>query len=152
MNDWYLDQLLNACVQAKAATPVQILHTPKLESLAEIKTAVYIIEEKGGNPTLTFEQYKRFRSSKQRACAKLNQPSQVMYVGSSSTGVKKRVEQHLGFGHKNTYALHLRHWFTGEYEITIKEYDVSNLVLQLIEDNLAANLKPAFGKTGGNNK
>jgi len=76
----------------------------------------------------------------------------MMYVGSSTTGIRKRIEQHIGDGYKGTYALHLRHWFNGTYKITIKQYDESKDVLQIIEDDLSDKLKPAFGKQGGNNR
>ena len=75
-----------------------------------------------------------------------------MYVGSSTTDVKKRIEQHLGNGLKDTYALHLSHWFKGKYKITIRVYDEPIEVLQIIEDALSHDLSPAFGKRGGNNK
>jgi Uri superfamily endonuclease len=75
-----------------------------------------------------------------------------MYVGSSTTGVKKRIEQHLGDGPAKTYALHLKHWFEGEYKITVKVYDEPINVLQILEDALSYELQPAFGKRGGNNK
>ncbi len=41
---------------------------------------------------------------------------------------------------------------TGDYKITIMQYDVPREVLQIIEDGLSDKLKPAFGKQGGNNK
>jgi len=40
----------------------------------------------------------------------------------------------------------------GEYKITILVYDEPIEILQIIEDNISYNLKPAFGKMGGNNK
>ncbi len=89
---------------------------------------------------------------KQRACPKLNAPSPVLYVGSSTSGVRKRIEQHLGEGAKDTYALQLKHWFRGKYKITIKVFDQPKEVLQIIEDSLSFELAPAFGKQGGNNK
>jgi hypothetical protein len=47
----------------------------------------------------------------------------------------------------------LKYWFKGKVKITIYEYDdISIDILQIIEDNLSYNLKPAFGKMGGNNK
>ncbi len=62
--------------------------------------------------------------------------------------------QHLGFGHKSTYALHLNQWYQGQYKITIYQYadTLPADVLQLIEDDLADQLQPAFGKSGANNK
>jgi len=78
----------------------------------------------------------------------------ALYVGSSTTGLKKRIKEHLGDGSKSTYSLQLKHWFNGNYKITIKVYDdkISREVIQIIEDNLSHQLKPAFGKQGGNNK
>ena len=77
-----------------------------------------------------------------------------MYVGSSVTNIRKRIEQHKGLGYPGTYALHLGYWFKGSYKITIKEYkaSLSKEVLQIIEDSLSYDLSPAFGKKGGNNK
>lgn len=123
-----------------------------LSSLDGVQKAIYIIEDMGGNPEETFQAFSRYKKKKERACAKLNSPSKVMYVGSSTTGVKKRIEQHMGQGNKGTYALHLRHWFKGKYKVTVKEYDVENEVLQIIEDDISDALKPAFGKQGSNNK
>ena len=67
----------------------------------------------------------------------LNSPSKVLYVGSSTTGVHKRIKQHIGDGSKGTYALHLSHWFDGKYSITIKQYDKPREVIQIIEDDLS---------------
>ncbi|EGQ8244548.1 GIY-YIG nuclease family protein, partial [Vibrio parahaemolyticus] len=49
-------------------------------------------------------------------------------------------------------SLHMYQWFDGKYEVRILEYDVPIEVLQLIEDAMSHDLKPAFGKQGGNNK
>ena len=73
-------------------------------------------------------------------------------MGSSTTGIKKRLLQHLDEGPKDTYALHMSHWFKGKIISKIMEYDVELSVLQIIEDSISYNLKPAFGKQGGNNK
>lgn len=116
------------------------------------KSAIYIIEDLSGNQEETFLGFSRYKSKKERACARLNSPSKVMYVGSSTTGIKRRIEQHMGQGNKGTYALHLSHWFRGKYKITVKQYDVSDEVIQIIEDDLSDKYKPAFGKRGGNNK
>jgi Uri superfamily endonuclease len=106
----------------------------------------------GENPEETFFEFSRYKRKKERACAKLNAQSNVMYVGSSTTGVKKRISQHIGYENKDTYALHLSHWFDGDYKVIVKQYDVIDEVLQIIEDDLSNTLKPAFGKNGGNNK
>ena len=65
---------------------------------------------------------------------------------------EKRIKEHIGDGNKNTYSLQLKHWFNGKYKITIQIYEEPIEVLQIIEDNLSYQLKPAFGKQGGNNK
>ena len=148
----YIDRLIENCKTAKESSPTNEFEFNNLSSLDNIKQAIYVIEEIGGDIEETFLKFSRYKEKKERKCAKLNAPSQVMYVGSSTTGVRKRIEQHLGDGHVGTYALHMKHWFKGKYKITIKQYDVTKEVLQIIEDDLSDQLKPAFGKQGGNNK
>jgi hypothetical protein len=148
----YIDRLIVNCNKAKGAAPVREFQFEQLDDLAEIKKAIYIIEEVGGDVEKTFIEFSRYKDRKERKCARLNAPSRVMYVGSSTTGLKKRIEDHLGQGNKGTYALHLNQWFTGKYRITVKEYDVERDVLQIVEDDLSDRLRPAFGKQGGNNK
>jgi hypothetical protein len=151
----HIDRLIGSCEEAKAAQPKQTIVITKgadLSSLEPIQKAIYVIEEINGNRDETYQALALYKGKKERACPKLNTASDVMYVGSSSTGVKKRIEQHIGNGPKSTYALHLSHWFTGEYKITVTQYDVPNEVLQILEDDMADRLKPAFGKRGGNNR
>ena len=62
------------------------------------------------------------------------------------------IYRYIGDGSKATYALHLSHWFRGEYKVTVKVYNEHSDVLQIIEDALSDELKPAFGKQGSNNK
>jgi Uri superfamily endonuclease len=123
-----------------------------IAELRNVGIAIYIIQEIGGSQDETFNLFSKFKKTTDRACAKLNSPSQVMYVGSSITGVESRIRQHIGDGPKKTYALHLKHWFKGEFEITIKSYNEPLEVLQIIEDDLSDRLKPAFGKLGGNGR
>ena len=148
----YIDRLMASCQSAKAAKPTREFIFSDLSGLEGIQKAIYVIEQMTGDAEQTFKAFSDYKNTKQRKCAKLNAPSNVLYVGSSTTGVKKRIQQHLGDGHKETYALHLSHWFDGDYKITVREYDVPNYVLQIIEDDLSDQLKPAFGKQGGNNK
>jgi hypothetical protein len=151
----YIDKLIANCEQAKTAKPIKnivISDTSDLSALNGIQKAIYVFEEINGNPRSTYQALDLYKESKDRACPKLNEPSEVMYVGSSSTGVKKRIEQHIGKGPKTTYAMHLSHWFKGNYKITVTQYDVSNEVLQILEDDLSDRMAPAFGKRGGNNK
>jgi len=149
----YLDDLIEACETAKLAKPVQEFIMSDLDELKNIKTAIYVITELDGDPSKTFEAFKAFKEKTERKCAKINHASSTLYVGSSTTGLHKRIQQHLGNGHKSTYALHLSHWTEGRrIEIKVSEYNVSRTVLQLIEDAKSSMLKPAFGKLGGNNK
>ena len=150
----YIEELIKNCLIAKQSNTVnrsEIVDIMQLKSI-QIRNAVYIIEEIGGNVEKTFKNFKDFKSNSDYACAKLNQPNNYLYVGSSSTGVKNRLNQHLNKGPKGTYALHMSKWFKGKYKVTILEYDVEREVLQIIEDSISYNLRPAFGKQGGNNK
>jgi len=148
----YIETLIENCEKAKAAKPVTDFVLGDTTQLDGIEKAIYIIEQVDGNYERAFIELSKYKKTKQRACPRLNAPSPVMYVGSSTTGVKKRIEQHLGNGPKDTYALHLSHWFKDKHKITIKVYDEPLEVLQIIEDALSHDLSPAFGKRGGNNK
>jgi len=148
----YIDNLIKNCLNAKLATPVQEIEVTNVSQLDGILKAVYVFEQVVGDPRETYQALASYKATKDRACPRLNKPSMVMYVGSSSTGVKSRIEQHIGKGHKSTSALHLSHWFKGDYKITVKQYDVPNEILQILEDAIAYELEPAFGKRGGNNK
>lgn len=148
----YIETLIEDCIKAKDAKPIHEFVYEDKSQLKNIEKAIYIIEEINGDPNQTFINFSLFKKSKVRACPKLNSPSNVLYVGSSTTDIEKRINQHIGIGPKDTYALHLSHWFTGNVKINIKVYDVSNEVLQIIEDALSYDLAPAFGKKGGNNK
>jgi len=149
----YLDDLIEDCRAAKKAKPMKQFIMGELHELKEIKSAIYIIRERNADTDSTFHAFQEFKKKKERACAKLNHPSSTLYVGSSTTGLMRRVNQHLGNGPRSTYALHLSHWTAEqEIEIEILQYDVPREVLQLIEDSISTDLKPAFGKQGANNK
>jgi hypothetical protein len=165
MNYTYLDKMINDCEIAKQSKPINTYiysNTDDLENFfnfykneltQEDISAIYIIKEINGNPKETRSRFEQFKSNNKIACPKLNRDaSEVLYVGSSSKNVINRLKQHILGTHSKTYALRLINWFQGEYEIEIRTYKVSPNVLQLIEDNLAHNLHPAFGKIGGNNK
>ncbi|MFM1911030.1 MAG: hypothetical protein RJB18_421 [Pseudomonadota bacterium] len=151
----YIENLIQNCEKAKLANPTHTFVYENIEQLKDIKQGIYIIEEIDGDNEQTFNdlaQYKQYKGPGKRACPKLNSPSPVMYVGSSRTGIKKRISEHLGDGSKKTYALHLDCWFKGKVKITIYVYQEAPEVLQIIEDALSHQLSPAFGKRGGNNK
>ena len=148
----YIDRLITNCELAKKANPVNEFELNDLSELADIQQAIYVIEQIDSDIDKVFLDFSRYKNKKERKCAKLNSPSKTMYVGSSTTGVQKRIKQHQGLSSASTYALHLKHWFKGKLKITIKQYDVDRDVLQIIEDDLSEQLKPAFGKQGGNGK
>jgi hypothetical protein len=90
----YIDKLIENCKIAKAASLVQEFCLEDLSQLNEIRQAIYVIEQIDGNEEEAFLDFSQYKGKKERKCAKLNAPSKVMYVGSSTTGVKNRIEQH----------------------------------------------------------
>lgn len=149
----YLDQLIQDCQHAKLSQASEIfIYDQRL--IAKNSHAIYIIREINANPSLTFEKFNTFKQDfKHKKCPHPNHPSEVLYVGSSRTNLNKRLAEHTTKGADSTFALRLYDWFDGQYEIEVQLYqNISASVLQLIEDNLAHNLKPAFGKRGSNNK
>lgn len=148
----YIETLIANCEKARNAMPEREFVLEGTEQLNGIDKAIYIIEEVGGNVEKTFLALSKYKMTKGRACPRLNAPSQTLYVGSSTTGLKNRIEQHIGNGPKGTYALHLSHWFEGQYRITVKTYNEPIEVLQIVEDALSYELSPAFGKQGGNSR
>ena len=156
----YLEELKALIEEALKAKPTRIFEMKALSDLDDVGHAIYVIEEIDGKPEETYERFSRYKAgqtrkpkTERRACAALNEPSSILYVGSSTTGIKARIKGHLGDGAKGTYALHLSSWFGGEYKVTVRDYgDLDRRVIQLIEDDLSYELKPAFGKKGGNGK
>lgn len=148
----YIDNLIENCHYAKNAKPIKEFIFEDLEQLKNIDKAIYVIEEINGDKEKTFNNFIKYKSLKERNCPKENKPSNILYVGSSTTNVKSRIKQHIEEAPIKTYVLHMKHWFVGEYKITILVYNEPIEVLQIIEDNISNNLKPAFGKMGGNNK
>lgn len=145
----YIETLIANCEKAKKATPKREFVLESTEQLNDIDKGIYIIEEVDGDAEKTFLALSEYKKTTDRACPRLNAPSRTLYVGSSTTGLRSRIEQHIGNGYKGTYALHLSHWFKGKYKITVKTYNESIEVLQIIEDALSHDLSPAFGKQGG---
>ena len=163
----YLERLIENCKKAQDADPIREFEICVLDQikfnleqfdirLNDRENCVYIIEEIDGDFEETFRKLAKYRNENRgphsRKCPKANTPSQIMYVGSSTTNLKNRIRQHMGYGPAGTYALHLRHWFSGKYKIIVKVYCETIEVIQLIEDDLADRLSPAFGKRGGNNR
>ncbi len=156
MNHKYIDDLIENCNRAKKAEPVKKHSISALGELSDLEinhNSIYIIRLTSGSKEEVFNALSAQKEVSDFKYPKLNSPCNVLYVGSSTTGVKGRLKQHLDKGPKGTYALHMDNWFNGnKYEVEILEYDEPIEVLQIIEDSMAIELKPAFGKTGGNNK
>ena len=154
----YLQELKTLIEKALKAQPKRIFEMKDLSELDDVGHVVYVIKEIDGNSEETYKAFSAYKSmqkekpmAERRACAALNEPSEVLYVGSSTTKIKARIKEHMGDGSKGTYALQLRHWFRGKLTITIRDYDrLDARVIQLLEDDLSHLLKPAFGKRGGN--
>ena len=139
--------------KAKATKSHLIRSLKDLYNLEIKNNCIYIIRLASGSKDNVFQALRAQKENSDYKYPKLNAPSDVLYVGSSTTGIKNRLKQHLDRGPKGTYALHMHNWFNGnKYEVEIFEYVEPIEVLQIIEDSMATELKPAFGKTGGNNK
>ncbi|GAB3808798.1 hypothetical protein GCM10028819_48610 [Spirosoma humi] len=81
--------------------------------------------------------------------------STYVYVGScTKTKLSNRFKQHCGWGNDQTYSLQLSKWIgDADLSFTFSYIKIENdLVVQYIEDQLHRDLKPLFGKSGGNNK
>lgn len=78
--------------------------------------------------------------------------SQVIYVGSSKS-IANRLSQHLLFGHRGTYALHLSTWcppgqFAISVEVQAPSGPITQHILQDAEDALWEHCQPLFGRRG----
>lgn len=87
-----------------------------------------------------------------RAYPRPNGQSCCLYVGSSKK-VHQRLKEHLGYGAKGTYALHLAHWasrFPVELEFMCAKYQagLGPEVYQALEDTLWNEMSPMFGRKG----
>ena len=150
----YIDRLIENCRRAKAALPSRELVLEDLSDLsvlAGIRKAVYVLEHED-DPEKTFRDFSTYKATGDRKCTRLNARSPVLYVGSSITSLRQRINDHMGRGSPSIYALHLDHWYRGKLRLTVRVYDESAAVIQIIEDDIADRLKPAFGKPGANNR
>tara|TARA_R110000868_G_scaffold62782_7_gene189546 strand:- start:4605 stop:5153 length:549 start_codon:yes stop_codon:yes gene_type:complete len=77
--------------------------------------------------------------------------SPCLYVGSSSN-LTKRLMEHVGFGAKGTYSLHLLCWASGlrgGLDIDALIYpEISQQILCAMEDQMAVESQPMFGRRG----
>jgi len=157
MTTEYIDQLIEDCKAAKKVKNSRIFTMKDLSDLDGIKNAIYIFYCDDDYKNKMVKDFIKYKSKKLRACPKLNncEETNVMYVGSSTTGLKSRIATHIGKPSTKggTSALQLSFWFKGTYRVVVYEYgDVPRSVIQIVEDNMSNVLSPAFGKKGGNNK
>lgn len=87
-----------------------------------------------------------------RAYSRLNDPSRILYVGGSAS-IATRLRQHLGFGARKTYSLHLAHWAAAigvNLRFCCAGYgDANNTdVFEALEDQLWEERAPMFGRKG----
>ena len=94
----YIDRLISNCLEAKSATPIREFVMGDISELKGINKAIYVIEQISGDPELAIQELTSFKKKKERACPAINSASKIMYVGSSTTGVEKRIKQPLGNG------------------------------------------------------
>jgi hypothetical protein len=120
-------------------------------------TAVYSISLPDADPAAVHRALTAARDEKldQRCYSRVlplpHHPTAVLYV-ESSRDLRKRLMEHLGYGPKKTYSLHLRFWAAefGKLRIDVRFYAPStgNPVLGALEDHLAHKLGPLFGRRG----
>lgn len=144
----------------------------KLRNLSIENKAIYIITAKlHDNYIINYEEikneFKLLKANHSNAyyhISKINKnhfnsnKEITLYVGSKRKSVSTRLVQHLGLNNKDkrrVYSLYLNDWwnFRGDITITIISFSshVTNEQLQIIEDFYWDELKPFFGKKGGNN-
>lgn len=119
---------------------------------------IYILKVVGRNKTnrkfydkLENEKAKQNNQKDFPRLNKKHKGSQYLYVGRSHK-LRSRIRQHIGSGHKGTYALHMMRWANNiEEDIELQYFKlegVENLVVQAVEDALWSELRPAFGRKG----
>jgi len=111
------------------------------------------------DPSILVSAYSHAKETKKgsRAYARLNpasanQASTCMYVGSSEK-IHQRLKDHLGFGAKEIFAIHLAYWASSigielNFECAKYPTGTSKIALQALEDTLWEELLPIFGRQG----
>jgi len=95
-----------------------------------------------------------FKSLKVRSCPKIDRKraseSMFLYCGSVRNNLHGRIVQHMGKGHKDTYALQLMHWASQlQLKLELHHALVNREFVdftELIESALADRLAPLVGK------
>ncbi len=153
----YIDQIIEDCQAAKKAETVYEGEFDDFSKIPDVRCAVYVIRQIEGNKEENLARFKKIKIDEKGKASypKLNEKNQynsVLYVGSSKGNLRTRLTQHIKGDSRKTSSLKLNEWFKGTYKIEIKVYEEKQSVLQIIEDNLAYQLKPVFGKMGGNGR
>lgn len=152
---------VNGCYEIDLTSLTDDRKKPVREELAlhlsASDTAIYSISLPDADPTLVHQALTSARDDKvdERCYSRVlrlpHHPATVLYVG-SSRDLPQRLMEHLGFGQKKTYSLHLRHWATqfGKVRIDVRFYAASTdkAVLRALEEHLANKLVPLFGRRG----
>jgi hypothetical protein len=87
-----------------------------------------------------------------RATAKVQKdigvnPSRFLYVGSVKSNFESRIKQHIGLGHKHTYALHLKFWSQPGWCYRLHYIPIDNQSVTIdLEAAIAEYLQPLMGK------
>ena len=155
------------CVHASAIATLE-LPPPSLASKVELgerlksdvrrsDAAIYAISLPEAEPARIHAALNAARSGKvddrcySRVLPLLDSATSTLYVGSSRS-LQKRLLEHLGYGAKKTYSLHMLTWAQelGRVVIDVRFYPttIENDLLCALEDHWANTLKPLFGKRG----
>ena len=91
------------------------LEVYKMLASYNLEPAVYYFEIEAYDNDALLKHLHQAKEKKDRAYPKSKlsgdtSPTKILYVGSVKTNFYGRIIQHLGYGHRNTYALHLSHW------------------------------------------
>jgi hypothetical protein len=134
---------------------------PQLSFLEKSKGSyVYFFElSEVIDKNILLEKIKEFKSNeiidgidKKRAMSKSpssfdDNISDILYVGSIKENIHKRIKEHIGFGSKSTYAIHLKHWAPKELKLNFYYIKIENPDLTYdIEAAIADYLNPLIGK------
>jgi hypothetical protein len=91
-------------------------------------------------------------AKKLRRYARLNDSTSSYLYAGGSQDVATRIKQHLGYGNRGTYAMHLSHWASRlrlATTLTIAKYpQMEARVRQALEDALWDKVKPILGRRG----
>lgn len=113
-----------------------------------IKDSVSLIDE--------IDTYRKTKEGKVPPTNSKNISDNILYVGKVRKNFKGRINQHLGYGSKNTWSLQLKHWASDlglnltlnyiQLSETQSDIKVGNIKLAIYEQCVAEKLNPILGK------